>query len=119
MQPTLARLRSLETVPAFRVLAGRAYADHDDPEHVLWLRRGAEAGDAEEAVQDAFLCAFRALGRYEDRERLSAWLTRILINQCRTIRARVQRQPPSNSALMTGENLHVPPALAPSRSDSP
>jgi RNA polymerase sigma-70 factor, ECF subfamily len=48
--------------------------------------------DAEEAIQDAFLRAFRALGSYQDRERFSAWLTRILINQCRTIRARVQRR---------------------------
>jgi RNA polymerase sigma-70 factor (ECF subfamily) len=48
--------------------------------------------DAEEAVQDAFLRAFRALGSYEDRERFSAWLSRILINQCRTIRTRVQRR---------------------------
>lgn len=48
--------------------------------------------DAEEAIQDAFLRAFRALGTYEDRERFSAWLTRILVNQCRTVRARVQRR---------------------------
>ena len=48
--------------------------------------------DAEEAVQDAFLRAFRALASYEDRERFSAWLSRILINRCRTIRARVQRR---------------------------
>ncbi len=48
--------------------------------------------DAEEAIQDAFLRAFRGLASYEDRERFSAWLSRILINQCRTIRARVQRR---------------------------
>jgi RNA polymerase sigma-70 factor (ECF subfamily) len=48
--------------------------------------------DAEEAIQDAFLRAFRALGSYEDRERFSAWLTRILVNQCRTMNARVQRR---------------------------
>ena len=48
--------------------------------------------DAEEAIQDAFLRAFRALGSYEDRERFSAWLTRILVNQCRTVRARVDRR---------------------------
>ena len=48
--------------------------------------------DAEEAVQDAFLRAYRALGNYEHRERFSAWLTRILINQCRTTHARVDRQ---------------------------
>ncbi|HYJ74524.1 MAG TPA: hypothetical protein VEV65_02945 [Kineosporiaceae bacterium] len=43
----LARLRSLETVPAHRLLAARAYAEHDDHEYELWLRRAAEAGDAE------------------------------------------------------------------------
>ena len=48
--------------------------------------------DAEEAVQDAFLRAYRALGSYEDRERFSPWLTRILVNQCRTMYARVTRR---------------------------
>jgi RNA polymerase sigma-70 factor (ECF subfamily) len=48
--------------------------------------------DAEEAIQDTFLRAFRALGSYEDRERFSAWLTRILVNQCRTMLSRAQRR---------------------------
>jgi RNA polymerase sigma-70 factor (ECF subfamily) len=48
--------------------------------------------DAEEALQDAFLRAFRALEDYEDRERFSAWLTRILVNQCRTMLARTRRR---------------------------
>jgi RNA polymerase sigma-70 factor (ECF subfamily) len=48
--------------------------------------------DAEEAVQDAFLRAYRALGSYEDRERFAAWVTRILVNQCRTSRARTERR---------------------------
>lgn len=48
--------------------------------------------DAEEAIQDAFLRAYRALGAYEDQERFSAWLTRILVNQCRTVLARVKRR---------------------------
>jgi RNA polymerase sigma-70 factor (ECF subfamily) len=48
--------------------------------------------DAEEALQDAFLRAFRALEDYEDRERFSAWLTRILVNQCRTVLARTRRR---------------------------
>lgn len=48
--------------------------------------------DAEEAIQDAFLRAFRALGSYEDRERFSAWLTRILVNQCRTVLASSHRR---------------------------
>ena len=48
--------------------------------------------DAEEAIQDAFLRAFKALGDYEDRERFSAWLTRILVNQCRTVLACTKRR---------------------------
>lgn len=48
--------------------------------------------DAEEALQDAFFRAFNALGDYEDRERFSAWLTRIVINQCRTMLARTRQR---------------------------
>ncbi len=48
--------------------------------------------DAEEAVQDTFLRAYRALGSYKDRERFAAWVTRILVNQCRTMRARTERR---------------------------
>jgi RNA polymerase sigma-70 factor (ECF subfamily) len=48
--------------------------------------------DAEEALQDAFLRAFRALEEYEHRERFAAWLTRILVNQCRTMLARTRRR---------------------------
>jgi RNA polymerase sigma-70 factor (ECF subfamily) len=48
--------------------------------------------DAEEALQDAFLRAFRALEDYEDRERFAAWLTRILVNQCRTMLERTRRR---------------------------
>jgi RNA polymerase sigma-70 factor (ECF subfamily) len=48
--------------------------------------------DAEEAIQDAFFRAYRALNTYEDRERFSAWLTRILVNQCRTMLAKANRR---------------------------
>ncbi len=48
--------------------------------------------DAEEAVQDTFLRAYRALGGYEERERFSAWLTRILVNQCRTMLTQTRRR---------------------------
>ncbi len=48
--------------------------------------------DAEEALQDAFVRAFNALGDYEERERFSAWLTRIVVNQCRSALARTRRR---------------------------
>jgi RNA polymerase sigma-70 factor, ECF subfamily len=44
-----------------------------------FLRREA---DAQDAVQDAFLQAFRALPRFEGQARLGTWLHRILVNAC-------------------------------------
>lgn len=48
--------------------------------------------DAEEALQDAFVRAYRALARCEDPERFGAWLFRILANRCRTMRGRRGRR---------------------------
>jgi RNA polymerase sigma-70 factor (ECF subfamily) len=81
-----------------RVLSGdiEAYARlvdrHYDRCARLAVRIVGNREDAEEAIQDAFLRAFRALDDYEDRERFSAWLTRILVNQCRTLLARTRRR---------------------------
>ena len=47
--------------------------------------------DAEDAVQETFLRAFRALARYEPRDAFERWLTSILVNQCRTLGARRTR----------------------------
>src|SRR3954471_21196763 len=81
-----------------RVLAGdtEAFALLVDQQYDRCIRLAyrilGNREDAEEAVQDAFLRAFRALGSYEDRERFAAWMTRILVNQCRTVRARSERR---------------------------
>jgi len=48
--------------------------------------------DAEEAVQDTLLRAFRSLHRYEERGQFASWLFRILANQCRSTVARVARR---------------------------
>jgi len=48
--------------------------------------------DAEEALQDAFVRAYRSLGQYEERERFAGWLFRILVNQCRTVVAGRRRR---------------------------
>jgi RNA polymerase sigma-70 factor (ECF subfamily) len=48
--------------------------------------------DAEEALQDAFLRAYRALDRYEEREKFGGWLLRIVVNECRTVAARRRRR---------------------------
>jgi len=48
--------------------------------------------DAEEALQDTFLRAYRALARYQDRERFASWLYRILVNRCQSMLARRRSQ---------------------------
>jgi RNA polymerase sigma-70 factor (ECF subfamily) len=62
--------------------------------------------DAEEAVQDAFVRAYRALDRYEERQRFEAWLFRILVNQCRTLGRRRGRR---ERSIVSYED---PPAVA-------
>jgi RNA polymerase sigma-70 factor, ECF subfamily len=44
--------------------------------------------DAEEACQDAFVRAHRALASYAESDRFTAWLYRILINRCRSYAVR-------------------------------
>jgi RNA polymerase sigma-70 factor, ECF subfamily len=43
-----------------------------------------DADEAEDAVQEAFVRAYRYLGGYRERDRFVAWLLRIVVNQCRT-----------------------------------
>lgn len=40
--------------------------------------------DAEDVLQETFMRAYRALGRYRERDQFRAWLFRILVNQCRS-----------------------------------
>lgn len=49
------------------------------------------AEDAEDAVQESFLRAYRHLGSYQERDKFSAWMLRIVVNQCRTSITRVKR----------------------------
>jgi RNA polymerase sigma-70 factor, ECF subfamily len=48
--------------------------------------------DAQEALQDAFVRAYRAIGRCDDPERFGSWLFSILVNRCRTTGARSTRR---------------------------
>ena len=49
--------------------------------------------DARDAVQDAFVSAFRSIGRFESNAQLSTWLHRIVINAS-LMRLRAQRRRP-------------------------
>lgn len=73
-----------------QVLAGHpeAFALLVDRHHARCLRIATHllacSDDAEDVVQDAFVRAYRHLGNYHERDKFGAWLTRILVNQCRT-----------------------------------
>jgi RNA polymerase sigma-70 factor, ECF subfamily len=49
--------------------------------------------DARDAVQDAFVSAYKSIGRFASNARLSTWLHRILVNAC-LMRLRTQRRHP-------------------------
>jgi len=52
--------------------------------------------DAQDAVQEAFASAFRALPRFEGGSRLSTWLHRITVNAC-LMKLRTRRRKPEES----------------------
>jgi RNA polymerase sigma-70 factor (ECF subfamily) len=78
--------------------------------------------DAEEAVQDAYLRAWRALGSYRAQSRLSTWLVRIVTNEAlgRLRRARPQAIPLETAMTQpepsTLEALTAAPEQGPDRS---
>ncbi|HEX6967197.1 MAG TPA: sigma-70 family RNA polymerase sigma factor [Gemmatimonadaceae bacterium] len=74
-------------VGAFAILVERYYDRYARyAVHMVGSRE-----EAEDALQDAFLRAYRSLARYEERERFGAWLFRIVMNQCRTVAAKRRR----------------------------
>ena len=94
---------------AFEELVGRHY-----PGCLRYATRMlGNRADAEEVVQDTFVRAYRALPRYEPRDRFHAWLYRILINRCRTVGARGIRRSRHlyNYSLAAGPQAAPPPTV--------
>lgn len=54
--------------------------------------------DAEEALQDGFVRAYWALATCRDPQRFGAWLFRIVVNRCRTVRRR--RRPDDRAGVL-------------------
>ena len=69
---------------------GRVYA--------LALRICRNPDDAEDALQETFIAAYRALPRFDSRARVSTWLYRIATNKCYDVLAR--RRPTADAAAL-------------------
>jgi RNA polymerase sigma-70 factor, ECF subfamily len=49
--------------------------------------------DADDAVQETFIAAFRSIASFEGNARLATWLHRIVVNACLMIQRRDRRRP--------------------------
>ena len=56
------------------------------------IRMLGDRADADDALQSAFVRAFRHLGKCDDPSRFGAWLHRIVVNECRTLGTRRGRR---------------------------
>ena len=101
-----------------RVRAGetRSFTDlvdrHKDKAMTVAVRMLKNREDAEEAVQDAFVRAFRALSGFEERSKFSTWLYRIIFNVCSTMLSKRGDLPLTNSSEETeGEAINEIPDI--------
>ena len=98
----------LGDIQAFEAIVARYYA------RCLRFAHGMlrDSGDADDVVQETFVRLYRALPRYEERQRFDSWLFRILGNCCRTANLLHQRRE-SIDDLAEGELLELPSADRP------
>jgi RNA polymerase sigma-70 factor (ECF subfamily) len=85
-----------ELVERARAGDGSAYAslvrDHEETAFRIAYVICGNAADAEEAAQEAFVKAFRALGRFRSGEPLRPWLLAIVANEARNRRRSAGRR---------------------------
>ena len=113
---------AVESAPDVGLAARAARGDMDAYErlvthhHASCLRYAErmlrDDADAEDAVQDTFMRAFLAIGRYDGRVPFRAWLFRILINRCRTLALqrtrRTRRFPQDELAIVNASAPDIP-----------
>ncbi len=90
-----------------RVIEGdqRAYAElvdrHKDKAMTLAVRMLKNRSEAEEALQDAFVRAYRALPSFEKKSSFSTWFYRIVFNVCSSV---LNKRGSNNFLSIDGEN---------------
>jgi RNA polymerase sigma-70 factor (ECF subfamily) len=107
--------------PAFE----RLIAPHRGEIHALCYRMLGSLHDAEDASQEAFLRAWRAIGRFEGRSSVRTWLHRIATNVCLDEIARRPKRvlpidygPPAAEGAPGPEKLDAPVWLEPYPDDA-
>jgi RNA polymerase sigma-70 factor (ECF subfamily) len=79
---------------------------HADRLYAVVLRFVADGDEAQEVTQEAFLRAWRAIGRFEGRARFFTWLYRIGINEAKR---RAARRPPVPVVSLDDEPIEEAP----------
>ena len=84
---TLVNRAKLGDIQAFEMIVERYYS------RCMRFAQGMlrDTADADDVVQETFVRLYRALPRYEERQRFDSWLFRILGNCCRTANLLQQR----------------------------
>ena len=67
--------------------------------------------DAADAMQECILRAWRKLGSLKDEERFDAWVTRILVNECRDVQRRSKRRPLPYDEAIGEKTAEAPPDI--------
>jgi RNA polymerase sigma-70 factor (ECF subfamily) len=79
---------------------------HADRLHAVVLRFVADRDEAQEVTQEAFLRAWRSIGRFEGRSRFFTWLYRIGFNEAKR---RAARRPPVAVVSLDDEPIPAAP----------
>ena len=95
---------------AYAVLLGR----YRDAYTRFAVRMLGNREDADDALQSAFIRAFRNLGKCQDPARFGAWLYQIVINECRSLGTRRGRR----ELRMVRDDSELERALGTSHSES-
>ena len=91
---------------------GQLFAKHHGRVRAMCTRMLSRRSEIDDAVQHAFLEAWRCLDRFEGRSRFSTWITRIAIHTCFGIRRKLAR-------LFLTEDGHDDHARAPQWANPP
>ena len=74
-----------------RAAFGALFKKHHGRVHAMCMRLLSDPVEVDDAVQQAFLEAWRCLPRFEGRSRFTTWITRVAIHTCFSTRRRLRR----------------------------